>query len=219
MQAIRTGTAMVVIAIAAAGCGGGGGGESPADGGTGNGSSESVEGVGSIDGDGAEETGTAPEETETAPEETESDGALAASDGQIDDDAVRLEVTELRRSGGTTALTFQLTVDDPSAGEDEPSAQIAQTFDDGTGEIDGGQGQDSSTVDGVSLIDNQNRKRYLVARDSEGFCVCDGELSSKFVEVGAPTVLSATFGAPPSDVEAVDVVIPSFGTFKDVPLS
>jgi len=35
---------------------------------------------------------------------------------------------------------------------------------------------------------------------------------------GAPLLLSATFGAPPPDVDALDVVIPRFGTFEDVPL-
>jgi hypothetical protein len=30
--------------------------------------------------------------------------------------------------------------------------------------------------------------------------------------------LSATFAAPPPDVAAVDVEIPRYGTFKDVPL-
>lgn len=83
----------------------------------------------------------------------------------------------------------------------------------------GGEGAGDSRLDGVSLVDAKNRKRYLVARDSKGDCVCDAGLGSKFVEGGAPLTLSATFGAPPEDVEALDVVIPSFGTFKDVPLS
>jgi hypothetical protein len=30
--------------------------------------------------------------------------------------------------------------------------------------------------------------------------------------------LSATYGAPPQDVHAVDVVVPHFGTFANVPL-
>lgn len=216
MYVIRAGTVILVLALAAVGCGGGEDGGSQADATTENRSAEPVEGVG------ATEDPEAPEETDTVPEEEteESSGeALASREGAIDGDAVLLEVTELRRSGGTTALTLRLSVGEPSAGEDEASAQIAQTFDDGLGEATGGQGQDSFTLDGVSLVDNQNRQRYLVARDSQGVCVCDGNLSGKFVEPGAPSVLSATFGAPPADVEALDVVIPSFGTFKDVPLS
>lgn len=216
MYVIRAGTVILVLALAAVGCGGGEDGGSQADATTENRSAEPVEGVG------ATEDPEAPEETDTVPEEEteESSGeALASREGQIDGEPVLLEVTELRRSGGTTALTLRLSVGEPSAGEDEASAQIAQTFDDGLGEATGGQGQDSFTLDGVSLVDNQNRQRYLVARDSQGVCVCDGNLSGKFVEPGAPSVLSATFGAPPADVEALDVVIPSFGTFKDVPLS
>lgn len=49
--------------------------------------------------------------------------------------------------------------------------------------------------------------------------MCDGSLGSTFVEFLAPVTLSATFGAPPEDVETVDVVILNFGKFKDVPLS
>lgn len=32
-------------------------------------------------------------------------------------------------------------------------------------------------------------------------------------------ILSATFAAPPPDVRAMDVVVPKFATFKDVPVS
>lgn len=216
MYVIRAGTVILVLALGAVGCGGGEDGGSQADATTENRSAEPVEGVG------ATEDPDAPEETDTVPEEEteESSGeALASREGQIDGEPVLLEVTELRRSGSTTSLTFQLTIDEASAGEDADSAQVAGTFDDGVGEAGAERGQDSRTVDGISLIDNQNRQRYLVARDSEGVCVCDGSTSSVFVEPGAPQVLSATFGAPPADVEAVDVVIPSFGTFKDVPLS
>lgn len=144
-------------------------------------------------------------------------GPLATRRGQIDGEAVILELTELKRSGDTTALNIRLGV--PRETDSSIGAQVSQTFDDGIGELDDGDGGDSSTLDGISLIDSQNRQRYLVARDANGTCVCDGNLSSAFIEFKAPVVLSATFGAPPEDVDTVDVVIPQFGTFKDVPLS
>ena len=85
-------------------------------------------------------------------------------------------------------------------------------------ETDDVPGHERDTVDGVSLIDANNRKRHLVGRDAGGACVCDNGLSGTFVESGSPVVLSATFGAPPPDVQVMDVVIPKFGTFKDVAL-
>ena len=208
---------IVAAALGAAGCGGGDDRKSdqPRES---SGTGQALEGAGESTTTGGDLGETAPG-PESEPDDHAAQGALGSRDGQIDGDAVRLAITELDRSGSTTALTFELTVGEARAGEDEPSAQVAQTFDDGLSDVDGGKGQDSSTVDGVSLVDAANRKRYLVARDSAGVCVCDGELSGTFVKPGAPVVLSATFGAPPADVEAVDVVIPKFGTFKDVPLS
>ena len=49
--------------------------------------------------------------------------------------------------------------------------------------------------------------------------MCDSNLGAQFVGDGTTTVLSATYGAPPADVKAMDVVVPRFGTFKDVPIS
>jgi hypothetical protein len=219
MRTPSTVAAILATALVAAGCAGGSeeaDREGPA---ASDRSSQPSEGVGNLDGGSSEEE-TAPAQTpsEEAPTE-DSGGAVASRDGQIDGEAVRLEITDLVRSGSTTALTFELSVAETRAGETEASAQIAQTFDDGLAEATGGKGQDSFTADGISLIDATNGKRYLVARDSGGVCVCDGNLASRFVEPAAPTGLSATFGAPPADVESVDVVIPSFGTFKNVPLS
>ncbi len=48
--------------------------------------------------------------------------------------------------------------------------------------------------------------------------MCDTEMQSAFVTPDAPLTLSATFGAPPPQVRRVDVFVPRFGTFKDVPL-
>jgi hypothetical protein len=161
-----------------------------------------------------------PQSTSTTPSgkvQATPEKAIASRDASMDHKPVKLEIIELKRSGATTALTFRLT-----ATNSDDSAQVAQTFDDGidqkiksaTNQFAGG-----STVDGISLIDTKNRKRYLVGRDEDGACVCDTELSSAFANSDAPLLLSATYAAPPQDVRAVDVVIPHFGTFKDVPIS
>jgi hypothetical protein len=169
-------------------------------------------------------TATGPPETVTTPEGAREEvpaAALAGSQGQIDDDPVRLDIVELKRSGQTTALTLRLTIVGEGGSDSAISAQVASTFDDGIFQsVRGGTSTSGGgSMDGISLIDSRNGKRYLVARDERGECVCDTDLGSAFVEPQSPLLLSATFGAPPSDVDAVDVVIPRFGTFKDVPLS
>ena len=218
MRPLRTVGAILALALAlvAGGCGGGDD-EDRQSSASDDRTSQSAEGVDALGGSPPEEP--AQEAEPPSGEEPSSGDVVAARDGEFNGKAVRLEITELRRSGTTTALTFELSIDEPRAGETDDTAQVGAVFDDGFSEADGGKGQDPFTTDGISLIDTANSKRYLVARDSEGVCVCDGELSSTFVESAAPLLLSATFGAPPADIEAVDVVIPKFGTFKDVPLS
>lgn len=163
-----------------------------------------------------ETTGSSAESTPAPPEEGK---ALAARAGAVDGDKVRLEIVELARSGGITALTFRLSRSDE---EDEGTSQVGDTFDDGIFQKSTEKDADSivggSTLDGIYLVDAKNRKKYLVGRDADNLCACDGDLGSTSVSVDSPVLLSATFGAPPEDVSAVDVFIPSFGTFKDVPL-
>lgn len=143
--------------------------------------------------------------------------AIASRQGNVDGVATTFEIAGLARAGGTTTLTIRL-----STSEEGTRAQVAGSFDDGifqkstardANSIIGGQ-----TLDGVYLVDGKNRKKYLVGRDADNLCTCDTELSDAFVTSKAPVTLSAVFGAPPDDVRAVDVFVPRFGTFKDVPL-
>jgi hypothetical protein len=69
------------------------------------------------------------------------------------------------------------------------------------------------------MIDPAGRKKYLVARDSEGNCVCSNKLSDTFVHPGAPVTLQATLTAPPPNVKKVDVLVPHVKTFHDVALT
>lgn len=164
--------------------------------------------------------------TTTAPASTTGAGApasktgpaLASRDGLVDKQPVTLQIAELKRSGSTTALILRLQ-EGPGA---DATAQVAETFDDGLFEKQTGNGATSisggTSLDGVFLIDAKNRKKYLVGRDPTGACACESNLSTAFVGKSAPLLLSSTFGAPPPDVRTVDVFVPHFGTFKDVPL-
>jgi hypothetical protein len=141
---------------------------------------------------------------------------IASRKGSIEDSNVLLEVIELRRSGSTAIFSIRLTI---PQGADE--VQVASAFDDGIDqEVDGADILASAeTLDGITLVDSRNRKRYLVGRDSRGACVCDSELTNDYVEDGVPLELSATYAAPPPGVQAMDVHVPGFGTLHDVPVS
>lgn len=142
---------------------------------------------------------------------------VAERRGRIDGEPVRLEMFQPRRRGGTVVLDLRVSTEV----EDE-RVLIGGAFDDGTTETttdpDDPLKSDFDSMDGISLIDGVGRRRYLVARDRYGHCVCDRDMTNSVLIREAPLRLSAVFGAPPPTVETVDVVIPRFGTFADVPL-
>jgi hypothetical protein len=142
---------------------------------------------------------------------------VASRDGSVDQEPVTLSILSLKRSGATVELTFELTLDKTAS----QHAQVAGAFDDGEYEkvtSPGASGLSGvNTLDGIFLIDTADAKKYPVARDSYNQCVCDINLANTFVDAGAPVLLSATFGAPPSN--AVNVSIPGYGTFVNVPIS
>ena len=71
-------------------------------------------------------------------------------------------------------------------------------------------------VGGVHLIDNANKKKYLVVRDSTGKCAC-AKLGS--LAKGAKANLWAKFAAPPENVEKITVVVPEFQPVDSVPIA
>ena len=141
--------------------------------------------------------------------------AIAQSKGSVDGKRVEFVLTELRRSGPTVILNARLENSDP-----ESAAQVASAFDDGAYQkLENDQQEESDVFDGVALVDPEGRKKYLVARDEEGRCVCTNELSSSFAQQEAPVQLTATLTAPPAGVTQVDLLIPHFETVRDVPLA
>jgi hypothetical protein len=119
---------------------------------------------------------------------------------------VRAEVTELKRgSGGTLTLKFTIVND---------SSRAFAHSDVGIGM--GGLIDAPYTIGGVHLIDPVGKKKYFVAKDSAGACVCS---SFGIVAGGQGANHWAKFSAPPDDVERLSVVIPSFAPMDDVPVS
>jgi hypothetical protein len=144
-----------------------------------------------------------------APEKT-----LASRDTSSDDSRIRVALTSLAREGSLATLNFTATVLSTS---NSTGWQVSDFF--GTGEPAGPPPGKTDLVNGVFLIDGTNKKKHLVATDTNRNCVCTGNLSGTFVRQGQSIVLSATFAAPPDNVNAVDVNVPHTGTFRNVPIS
>ena len=144
-------------------------------------------------------------------------GKVVASADTSDKDAtLRIDLYELKRTGSVLVLNFGVTNTTPGAGSNEWSPTFF--FDDGLNNADGAV-QGLASVDGIFIVDEVNKKKYPVARDANKRCLCSASLGSTDVARGQTVTLSATFGAPPSNVKAVNVSIPHVPTFANVPLS
>jgi hypothetical protein len=179
-------------------------------------------------GDDDQQASTTPAPTETAagteatatptPTATVATGPVAQGEGSADGGRFVFIITDLKRSGPTVVLnaTVSLAGDSP-----KDAVQVSSTFSDGLfQELEGSEGDEEGDVfDGVALIDPEGRKKYLVARDSTGRCVCSNDLSAAFVQDDAPVNIQATLAAPPESVTTVDVVVPNVKTFTGVSLA
>lgn len=158
----------------------------------------------------ATETATATPAAPTAP--------VAQGEGSADGGRFIFTITELKRSGPTVVLNASVSL---AGGTENDSIQINNTFSDGVPQdLQDSGGQETGDVfDGVALIDPNGRKKYLVARESTGRCVCSNDLGSAFVKEDAPINLQATLAAPPDTVTSVDVVVPNVKTFTGVSIA
>jgi hypothetical protein len=126
---------------------------------------------------------------------------------------LRVDVFAVERRGTLADLNFAVSLLEAEDADDD--FQVAQTFSDGNYDSADASG---FAVDGVRLLDGTNGKVHLAASDGQGSCLCTRDLSGTFIDPGDTIVMSATYAAPPEDVDAVSVQIPKFGTFTDVPV-
>ena len=141
---------------------------------------------------------------------------MATGRGAVDGRAFSFDIVELRRSGATLVLNATMTLDEDVEGR----VRIGELFGDGREQLLEGRGDERDDVfDGVAVVDPANRRQYLVARDANGRCVCSRGLDRVRAAPGVPVSLSATLGAPPGGVTAVDVVVPNVRTFTGVALA
>jgi hypothetical protein len=152
------------------------------------------------------------------PTETAPTAPVAQGEGSADRGRFIFTITELKRSGPTVVLNATVTL---AGGSENDSIQVSDTFSDGIFQDleDTGASEEGDVFDGVALIDPEGRKKYLVARETTGRCVCSNNLSAAFVGQDAPVNLEATLAAPPDTVTKVNVFVPGVKTFTDVPLT
>jgi hypothetical protein len=130
---------------------------------------------------------------------------IASADGEKP--GTRVDVSELKRgSGGTVTLKMAFVNDS------DTSIGFGYNFADPDHDI-----RDHGSIGAVQLVDPVGKKKYFVARDSEGKCVC----STKIPDVAPHSRLSlwAKFPAPPDDVQKISIVIPHFQPLDDVAIS
>jgi len=135
----------------------------------------------------------------------------ATRNGTADGKPATLAVYRIRRSDTLAVLYFTVTVD-PSVEGGIPFYKLFNDYDPTTGE-----GGALSSVDGVRLVDSGRRKLYLAASDGKGACLCSRSIALT-LESGDPYTFYATYAAPPTEVTALDVSFPHFGTISHVPV-
>ncbi|MDA2807389.1 hypothetical protein [Nocardiopsis suaedae] len=139
------------------------------------------------------------------PGEAEARETIASQDVATLGTDLHIAVHSLARGEKTVELTFSVT----NTGEEE--SEIFHTW--------LGAASDEYNVSGVKLVDSANGKVHLPARDEDGDCVCSTYGGADELGPGDSILYSATYGAPPQDVETMDVKIPTAGSFDNVPLS
>lgn len=136
-----------------------------------------------------------------APANVRADEALTA-DG--DQDGVQLVIKSLKRNeGDTVTLRFRIV------------NNSSDNFDHTCDVKDPKEHDSCGVLSGVYLIDQVNKKKYLVVRDSDGNCLC---ATMARIEKDKSQNLWVTFPAPPTDTQKVTVVVPTFEPIDGVPV-
>jgi hypothetical protein len=126
---------------------------------------------------------------------------------------IKIDLYGPRRDQGFVTVNVQVTNMTPEGQGSSSGWQINDTFAGATRSVDNKQ-----SFSGVYLLDRGNHKQYLVARNANEEFLASTNLNAVFVKPQQTAELFATFGAPPADVTAIDLVIPQIPVFENVPL-
>lgn len=148
--------------------------------------------------DGTEVSGTVPDVGEP----------IASRTVTQDGNTYRLDVFPLAFDEGSpgVAATIRLSFDSMAEPAVRPGL-LASVEDQGSIRV--------RRASGLQLVDRAGGTAYLPARDAEGAPLCSPEVPAEARE-GDTVYLTCVFGGLDEDARSLDLVVPSFGTFRDV---
>jgi hypothetical protein len=117
----------------------------------------------------------------------------------------RAVITDLKRGGSTVTLKFTI-YNDSNA-----ELNIGGRFNASGYKENGGR-----SFSGIHLLDSVSKKKYFVAADSDGNCLCSEGVND--IPPKGQVSLWAKFPAPPDNVQKITVQIPHFIPVDDVPI-
>ncbi|WP_139210035.1 hypothetical protein [Microlunatus flavus] len=140
---------------------------------------------------------------------TPGDVAVATRPGSFDKDKVIATLYPVRRTGETASVNLYIAAQDPDG-----TFMLLNSLGDGNTETSS---KALTSVDGVRLVDPVAKKAYLPAVTADGQCVCSPD-DGATGEIRSSVWVTVTFAAPPAQLTLINVTVPTFGTFTDVPI-
>ena len=141
--------------------------------------------------------------------------AIESHTSSIDSKPATVSLNSVSGAGTTITVMFSVTNDDKSN-----DMYVSDYFSDGDDSIPQPSGKatpggSKNNVDGLTLIEPSSSNIYRVSYDSQGGCLCSGDLN-EFVKPGQTIALQATFTGVPAEAKNVTITIPNGGTFSNV---
>ena len=141
--------------------------------------------------------------------------AIESHPTTVDSKPGTVSLNSVSGAGTTITVMFSVTNDDKSN-----DMYVSDYFSDGDDSIPQPSGKatpggSKNNVDGITLIEPSSSNIYRVSYDSQGGCLCSGDLN-EFVKPGQTIALQATFTGVPAEAKNVTITIPNGGTFSNV---
>ena len=141
--------------------------------------------------------------------------AIESHPTTVDSKPGTVSLNSVSGAGTTVTVMFSVTNNDKS-----DDMYITDYFSDGDDSIPQPSGKatpggSKNNVDGLTLIEPSSSNIYRVSYDSQGGCLCSGDLN-EFVKPGQTIALQATFTGVPAEAKNVTISIPNGGTFSNV---
>jgi len=172
---------------------------------------------------GEKEASTSTSTSASAPKSAQTGGgsnsgqgaAIESHTSSIDGKPATVSLNSVSATGTTVTVMFSVTNDDKSN-----DMYVSDYFSDGDDSIPQPSGKatpggSKNNVDGLTLIEPSSSNIYRVSYDSQGGCLCSGDLN-EFVKPGQTIALQATFTGVPAEAKNVTITIPNGGTFSNV---